>query len=782
MIKRINQIQSIGCFKNTRVPSLQFEQLTFIYGDNSFGKSTFCDIFQSLSENEATYLLKRKSIPNPNDEPQRVNISFRLLNTTNETQIIFSNGSWNPSIGDLKIYVFDTDFIHRNVFTGLSIERKNQENITQFVLGEDSVETARQISTNNSRVRAINKELKSLENNELQEINDLENFLSLEPTLSEQQIINNITSNDRELTAKRNLLNNLDATINKTEPEPIEIDLDYESFVNRLNVCFNASYERVHENATEIVLNHIANNCNPSSQNKSWLKQGLDVLSSENCPFCSQKLEIDAQNLISAYREYFDDAFNDFEREIKNELDTIQRDNRAYLLFEIKERINSNNSIINEYTSLVNSQEYRDVATTLDRSRNIIISLIDNWNNSFEIIEELLRAKIQAKQLSIINSIGDVDLTDKITEFNEIRRNIDNYNIEVNNALELIRNYKDNLNAELIRNQLQTLESQIEELRIFLKRLQLNPVCSRYNELINDRDNLYQTISELEANLESAQNTYLDEYFERINDLFQRLGSESFQISKSLSHRGNMPVITLSATYCGVPITNEQISCFFSESDRRALALSIFLAKILSLSDVQKQRSIILLDDPITSFDDARIDRTIRLLETLRPAIRQVIILSHYPKYIKAFFERVNNNTGDIKLLKLSKNNITSNIELAQPIDFVETLHQRKFRRIIGYIERIHSEDISQDLRVFFEQEVKMRYKKQIEENNLNNLTFLNILDGLRNSDVISEENRNAIEQFRLTLNVDHHVWSERTQDDIIGIANELMNYIYNEL
>jgi len=782
MLIRINQIQSIGCFKNTRAANLQFEQLTFIYGDNSFGKSTLCDIFQSLTENQSSYLLKRRSIPNPNNEPQRVNFSFRLLNTTTETPIIFSNGNWNPTIGDLKIYVFDTDFIHRNVFTGLTIERKNQENITQFVLGEDSVETARQIAANNSNLRAINKELRNLENNELQGINELQTFLELEITRTEQQIIDNITSTERELVAKRNLLNNLDDIINKTEPELIANNLDYEIFVNKINDCFNSSYERVHENASEIVLNHINNNCNPATQNQSWLRQGIDVLVSENCPFCSQKLEVDAQNLISAYREYFDTAFNSFESETKNELNDFPRENRSYFLFDTKEHLNTNNTIIQEYTNLINTDEFRNVAANLSRNRNQISTLVDRWNGGFENIEKLLQLKIQTKLSSIIRSIGDIELSDKIVEFNILRENIDLYNNELNNALELITSYKENLNAELIRNQIRTLEEQKEIHRISLKRLQLNPICERYNELIENRDNVSQIIEDLETNLETAQNTYLNEYFDKINDLFSRLGSESFQITKSINRRGNMPVVILAATYCGIPITNEQISCFFSESDRRALALSVFLAKIISLTDEQKHNAIILLDDPITSFDDSRIERTIRLMETIRASYRQLIILSHYPKYIKAFFERTNTNTADIKLLRLTKNAVTTNFDVAQPIDFVETLHQRKYRKIIGFIERTHTEDISLELRVFFEEEVKMRYKKQIEDNALINLSFIHILDGLRTANVITEENRNGIEQFRLTLNVDHHIWSDRTQDEIIGIANDLINYIYTEL
>jgi wobble nucleotide-excising tRNase len=66
----------------------------------------------------------------------------------------------------------------------------------------------------------------------------------------------------------------------------------------------------------------------------------------------------------------------------------------------------------------------------------------------------------------------------------------------------------------------------------------------------------------------------------------------------------------------------------FSESDKRALALSLFWAKMDFLSDEKKSNTIIVLDDPVTSFDDNRIMKSItRIKETLRE-VRQVVCLN----------------------------------------------------------------------------------------------------------------------------------------------------------
>ncbi len=281
MLKRINLIQRIGCYQNARAANKQFEQLTFIYGDNSFGKSTLCDVFQSLSSQDSSFITKRKSIPNEGNLAQRVELNMLLLNATTERSIIYSNENWTPSLGDIKIYVFDTDFIHRNVFTGLSIERRNQENITQFVLGEDSVTTAREIAENKSTLRTLNRDINNLLESNFQDIEDLQTFVALQVQQTEDEVFNSIATNERNVLQKRETIANLDTIINKSHPEAISITLNFESLVERLNHCLSENYTRVHENASELVLEHIRANCNPESQSESWLRQGLNQIINE---------------------------------------------------------------------------------------------------------------------------------------------------------------------------------------------------------------------------------------------------------------------------------------------------------------------------------------------------------------------------------------------------------------------------------------------------------------------------------------------------------------------
>ena len=135
-IKRIKTIQNIGTFAEfTGGGSLGFEKLTFIYGLNTYGKTTLTDIFQSLKDNNPSILISRKTIPSQASN-QKVELSIRESSASRENDIKFENNSWSNDLLSKNLEVFGTEFIHKNLFTGLNILRENKENFTQFILGE----------------------------------------------------------------------------------------------------------------------------------------------------------------------------------------------------------------------------------------------------------------------------------------------------------------------------------------------------------------------------------------------------------------------------------------------------------------------------------------------------------------------------------------------------------------------------------------------------------------------------------------------------------------------
>ena len=62
MIRRIKKISQVGVFSDFNGEPLGFAKSTIIFGFNTFGKSTLCDIFQSLSQDNPELITNRKTI------------------------------------------------------------------------------------------------------------------------------------------------------------------------------------------------------------------------------------------------------------------------------------------------------------------------------------------------------------------------------------------------------------------------------------------------------------------------------------------------------------------------------------------------------------------------------------------------------------------------------------------------------------------------------------------------------------------------------------------------
>jgi hypothetical protein len=357
------------------------------------------------------------------------------------------------------------------------------------------------------------------------------------------------------------------------------------------------------------------------------------------------------------------------------------------------------------------------------------------------------------------------------------------YNQNIAPIIASINRFRSGLNAHQVMVAIHALESDLATLRIKRRRIESDAACRNYSQALDRKRRLEEENARLQQELEQEQSNFLNRYFGVINETFSALGSGRFTIAMETSRRGNMPTVQIRASFGNVEVTPDRLHAFFSESDRRALALAVFWAKLELLEDTEKERSIVVLDDPVTSFDDARIDRTIRLIEAGLPKLRQVIVFSHYAVYLETFFKRLRGRPAfPLLLAKLFQNENGSQVACAEPMDFVETPHQRAYRRITDFIERRHREDIFQDLRVFLETEVHSRYYSQILANELREKQFVDLLDELLRVNAFEQNVRSEIEQLRITLNTDHHVWTNRSLEEKIGIATDVVRFIYERL
>ncbi len=342
-----------------------------------------------------------------------------------------------------------------------------------------------------------------------------------------------------------------------------------------------------------------------------------------------------------------------------------------------------------------------------------------------------------------------------------------------------ITNFKSRYNdSPLIQKRIDGLESLIAELERKKARLELNSDCDAYETLQNEMARTENEIRVLENQLEEDQSNYLDKFFEKINKLFKKLGSKNFTLEKESESRGYLPVYSLKVRFHGVNIQNEKLNSVFSESDRRALAFSVFLAKLNLKSEEEKLKTIVILDDPVTSFDDNRVTNSINIFKNSLSKISQLIILMHCPHLIKRFYEITKASEIAFKFIELKLNEVSSCLKSSDIKQFNSSDYEKVFLKIDGFVKHVHSECIKADLRPFLETlYLPMVFAKRIKDKSIDCNSLEKMIDGIFEDDEIT---KNKFHQFRKNLNPDSHIFTTNNEEDVRSFASDMMDYLYS--
>ncbi len=161
---------------------------------------------------------------------------------------------------------------------------------------------------------------------------------------------------------------------------------------------------------------------------------------------------------------------------------------------------------------------------------------------------------------------------------------------------------------------------------------------------------------------------------------------------------------------------------------------------------------------------------------------RQLIVLSHYPRFLRSFFDHASAGGHSLRVAKLVKTASGSHVRDADAQDFVETDHHRSYRRIRQFAERQLEDDVSRDLRVFLEQELRFRFRRTIDAHGLARRPPKDIVDELNAQSVLSNDQRTEFHDLRISLNPEHHKWTDRTVDERVRLAKDVIEFVYERL
>jgi len=778
-IKRIKEIVNVGIYKKfINGGDKEFKKLTLIYGLNTYGKTTLIDIFQSLKDNKSSLINNRKTIPNVNED-QKITLSVSEKNGREE-KISFQNSMWDKLNYSDKIEIFGENFIDINVFTHSIIERDNKENFTDFIFGKLGVNRAKKIEEKKIRLRKNNSDLKNVvplfvKGKSTKEIDDFTNYSVEEFDFGD--IKKQLIDEETKLQEEEKRLSNPQKIIDMPQPNELIIKkIDILDSIKKINFVLEKDYSNIKDETLKKLNKHINTNFLDSSGAEQWIRKGLKYTKDDNCPYCGQDLQ-NAKDLIDIYSKLFDKSYNDFINNVLSELKS-NIDNVGRIHFNYTNVLQAELLQIKDYVSLIEDDDFKNNVKKFEE-------ILDNLNESKleeekNKITEDLKEKIDTK-----NKIPYKKVT--IYNFEEFEKSINSYMAKLEEAkaiieetIKIIENFKNEYKSGAKSNKTNFLRTIINELKYKKAKFEQKEKCEEYKKLKNEINELETEIPLLENELQREQSGYLEKYFEKINYFFKKLGSNDFILKQEISRKGNKPVYSLKVEFRGQAISNENLKTVFSSSDRRALALSIFLAKIdLKEKDI-KRKTIIILDDPITSFDENRITNTINLLSGSLNNFNQMIITTHYPNFLRRFYEINKDNKSEVKLLEIKKNNETSYIDNGEKDKFILKKSDIAFNEIYDFINGKNQNDIRTKLRLFLENYLKEIPKKQIRDSSIKPDSLDDLIEKLFDNQIIGKKEEKQLLELKDSLNPDSHILTTNNIEDVRNFARKMMEFLYS--
>lgn len=782
MLKKIKLIQGIGNFAKTTAGGIDLGEVTVIYGENRNGKSTLCDVIQSLSEDAPDFIMQREIIPKDQTKPPKVELMFDT--TTGNVTSKFENGQWQVKAPDCsKLYVFDHSFIHRNVITGQKQERPNSENMTSFILGENNTTLFKALADMNNNLREERALLSRIEGQfATHTVGNVSEYVNSPLDVeTKEQLEANVAAYEASKQQLKTTISNIDKIKRRHILSAVGVQVNFAEVCNSINNVLISSLKNIHQDSLVILQNHMSNHVNNSAIFKGWASQGLSQVK-DTCPFCGQALTKDAQGLIAAYQQAFNAEFERFNNQTRQSLNNLRQ---PFLIPNTRERLiqqhQLNKQVIELYVEpqISTNQTLASLTVSLEQRYKAILTCFDTVIENSQQATEIWTPRLDKKYATPYEPAELIDfgvLNATATTYNQA---INDYWVVAEKINGILNAYKASLNEVQLNGQLAEVTQQQVQANLALKRIELEPLCDQYRQklaAINGLDFAYKTQKQ---QLEQSQTAYLDTYFNLINELFRQLGSSNFEIIKVPNNRGRQVIYDLRVKFKGEDIPTDKINSIFSESDRRALALCIFLAKVMSLTVEEKAKAILVLDDPVTSFDNERIALILNKLDELQRTIKQLVITTHYKGMAAKSVKKFRRCAKSVKLVHGAE---TCSIEAVEIDDMMATEHDVAFDRIKAFVNRETNNDILTTLRPFFEEEIRHRFKKQLIDlgevkSDLSVCTAV-----LRDNGFITADLEARLSAIRDTLNTPMHEIGSDALENTRGLAEQILHVVYNEL
>jgi wobble nucleotide-excising tRNase len=788
VLKRIKLIQGVGSFSQTRPSGIALKPVTVIFGENRYGKSTLCDVLHSLETNNPELIQNRKTIPDNPLVPQKVEIQFESDQEGNHVAL-FENDQWVTGVPDYSdLYVFDHSFIHRNVLTGTKPERRNAENITNFILGEEDNDRAREVGELNRQIRDERANLRNIEGRLTAKgiLNAEAYSVSILPPKTHAELIRDVETYNESANQLSRTIQNAEAIKARAIFGPVGTQVTYKPIFDQINTVLGEQIQHVHESSQTLIDSHIQNHVKDGQFGfKGWAGQGAGFINQEACPFCGQGLGTDAKSLIASYQQVFNTQFDEFNQRVKQSVGGLRNPFVVTAIEMLEQQHQSNKLVLETYPEpeIVGNQEVIRLAGLLVERYQKIVEAHDNLAQWIRYIAGVLPPLLDQKYQVPYQPLATVDFSGidaSATAFNQC---IYEYYETMQQLNVILNGFKASVDSQEHSNRVLELRGSSQQATASAFRLELEPICAEYRAKKAEIQALEVRHDQERTDLEQSQSDYLDKYFETINALFESLGNNDFKIIKITNRRGAERVIyELKVQFKGQDIAPDKLHSVFSESDKRALALCVFLAKILLLPGRDKAKAVVIMDDPVTSFDNERITLILMKLDEIQRTIKQLIITTHYKGMAAKTIKKFRRIAGEVQGVHIVREMDGCAFKEKTTDEMMATEHDIAFDRIKAFVNCETNENILTELRPFFEGEIRYRYKQQLAELGHAKSDLSVCTAALRDAGIMSVPLEAKISVLRDSLNTPMHELGGDPLENTRAMATEMLTIVYDDL
>lgn len=732
MIDRLLQLKNVGKFRDWRpVGDLAFRALTLIYGGNGSGKTTLSAVLRSLRCGDPNPIEERASLGST-DGP-----SVEIL--VGDCNYRFQQGRWSETYSHFEI--FDSLFVNANVYAGEHVGYEQRKSLYEIILGEEGVRLAAQVTRIDETLRPTNKRIKEARN-EIEALVggklDADDFVAL-PAV--EDIDEKIAAKEAELAARRRAKEVADRA-NLSE-------ISLPDLPSGLSDLLSATLEEVATDAETRVKAHLA--AHMDDRGEEWVGQGLRYSEAETCPFCGQPIAGIA--LVEAYRAYFNEEYAKLKNRIRDATASVQRAFGEEALLGLQQRIATHLADLEFWQGFA---EVQPEPIELEPIRNAWVSARN------EALSALGRKAAAPLEVVLLSDAA----REAIDEYGRVADRLERFNlslVEPRAAIQTVKEHSalgspDDTERELLKLKLTHLRYREDVAKL----------CDEHSEIVAKTQRLEQQKEVARQAVENYSDRVFPEYQWAINRYLNDFGAgfQIVKVSRSFAG-GRQPSATYAVELRGfevplgdasTPVGTPSFRTVLSSGDKSTLALAFFLARLDR--DDRLGNKVVILDDPISSFDRSRIEQTQQVIERLSHRAKQVVVMSHEPYFLRRLWQEV--PAGRLKPLKIERHEDSSAIvEWDVERDTRSRYHQQYFMMLEyfqGLPDRPDALSVAKCIRPVVEGCLRYRFPEHFTGHD----RFQNMLDKIREADsdsplVILKPNLEQLESINTYSRRFHH-------------------------